>query len=347
MRQSMFDNLDVVGMLASTWDLIIGKKEPEQIISEPEQEKEAEFYLKEHPVKKFNYRPQNLDEYIGQENAKELTKLNLQKIMNTKPVHFVISGYKGAGKSSLAFIIAKTLGYKLHYFIASTFRKENLKDFLLANEKDNIPHIIFIDEGHSLSIELGEFLYPLLEDFLLPGENVEVKPFIFITATTEKSIMLKKFAPLIDRCGADIVLEKYRPQDIKEIIRQYSFQVYGEVPPEEVLDLISVNARLTPRISINLTDDWFACKDIAKVLRCHRIIKNSLTDIDIKILRALVDINKPLGEENLSIIAGLEKPDYKSWVEPFLITEGYIVRLSKGRISTERAKNILLEIKNN
>ena len=32
----MFDNLDVVGMLASTWDLIIGKKEPEQIISEPE-----------------------------------------------------------------------------------------------------------------------------------------------------------------------------------------------------------------------------------------------------------------------------------------------------------------------
>jgi len=341
----MFDGLDILGMLAGTWDLIWGKKENDPNSEENQEENKVDFYLKEHKPMKFNFRPQELSQYIGQENAKELIRLNISKVINTKPIHFIISGCKGSGKSSLAFIIANMLDFKLNYYIASTFKMENLKDFLVANEQSTQPQILFIDEGHSLSIEIGEFLYPILEDFLLPSANITIRPFIFISATTEKSIMLKKFAPLLDRCGADIVLEKYKPEDIKEIIRQYSKQIYNEIPNEEILELLSVNSRLTPRISINLTDDYFACKDINKVLRCHRIIKHSLTDIDIRILEHLKEMNKPIGEEALSIIAGLEKADYKSWVEPFLITEGYLTRTSRGRLGTEKSKQLLGEIK--
>ena len=322
-------------------DLLCGKKE------KPEDTSREEFYLKEHKQMNYKYRPKNLDEYIGQENAKELVRLNVQKIMNTKPVHFIISGHKGAGKTTLANIIANMLNFKLFYFIGGTFKLENLIDFLAKNETSPTPNILFIDESHSLPVEVGEFLYPVIEDFYLPSANVNIRPFIFITATTEKSLMLKKFSPLVDRCGADVILEKYRPQDMKEIIKQYAHQVYDEILPDDILDLLSNNVRVTPRIAINLTDDYFACRDINKVLRCHRIIKNSLTDIDIKILSHIIEMNnKPIGEEALSIIAGLDKADYKSWVEPFLITENLLTRTSRGRLVTDKAKLLLQEINN-
>jgi Holliday junction resolvasome RuvABC ATP-dependent DNA helicase subunit len=54
---------------------------------------------------KYIYRPKNLLEYIGQERAKDLVNLNLQKIRTIKPIHFLISGNKGCGKSTLAGII--------------------------------------------------------------------------------------------------------------------------------------------------------------------------------------------------------------------------------------------------
>ena len=197
----MFKALEFIfGMGDLVWK---NKKQPAQ---EPTEEK---YHSEEITPKKYSFRPQTLEQYIGQERAKELVNINLQKIMTIKPVHFIISGSKGTGKSTLAYIIGNHLGFGISTYVAGSFTMENLMQFLEKNEEADKPQILFVDEIHSLSKELGEFMYPLLEDFLLPLGNIKVKPFIFIGCTTDLNILQKKLAPLIDRCQANIKLENY------------------------------------------------------------------------------------------------------------------------------------------
>lgn len=293
----------------------------------------------------YQFRPRNLEEYIGQKRAKELVRLNLQKIMTIKLVHFIISGTQGTGKSTLAYIIANHLNFKIHTYIGGSFTMDNLKSFLIENEEGG-HRILFIDEIHSLPKEMAEFMYPLLEDFLLPLGDIKVKPFIFIGATTEKNTLQKKFSPMVDRCGCQINLEHYQAEDIKLILKQYNSQTYKENVAEEIYNILSVNTRFNPRNSIALYDDYMVCKNLPKVLQAHRIIKDSLTTDDILILRHLIEINKPVGVETLAIIIQQTRQDYQELQESFLIQQGYISRTARGRIITEKGKLLLQNLNN-
>jgi Holliday junction resolvasome RuvABC ATP-dependent DNA helicase subunit len=115
--------------------------------------------------------------------------------------------------------------------------------------------------------------------------------------------------------------------------------------PEEVFDLLSKNTRYTPRIALAYFDDYMVCKNVEKVLKAHRVIKNSLNTNDILILEHLAEIKKPIGVEVLAIITQQTKSDYMILQEPFLIMEKYISRTSRGRIITSKGLQILVEIK--
>ena len=223
---------------------------------------------------------------------------------------------------------------------------QNLRDFLIDSEKSSQPMILFIDEVHSISREMAEILLPLIEDFLLPLGNIKIRPFIFIGATNQKNILLKKFSPLVSRCGCQIDLEDYKPEDIREIIRQYNDQTYKSNVPEEIYNILSMNTRFNPRISIALFDDFQVAGNIKEVLEAHRIISKSLTDKDIKVLEALAEVGKPMGLENLAIITQQSKEDFVMLQEDFLISQGYISRTNRGRIITNRGINLLKELKN-
>jgi len=294
---------------------------------------------------KFIYRPDSLLEYIGQDRAKDLVNLNLAKIRTIKPIHFLISGNKGCGKSTLANIIGKELQYHITWHIGGAFTMEALIKFLSKNQDSREPQILFVDEIHNLQKEIGEYLYPVIEDFILPeGNNLKLKPFIFIGATTEKNALVKKFAPLIDRCQADIILEPYRPEDIKTILKQYNEKIYQINISEEVYDLLSRNTRLTPRIALAFFDDFIVCQDVQKVLSAHRIIKDGLTTSDILILKHLKEVGKPIGIETLAMIVGVTKVDFNYCIEPFLINQGYLSRTARGRIITNKGELLLQEI---
>ena len=308
--------------------------------------KKEEYYTKEIKPIKFLYRPKTLDEYIGQEKAKDKVRDVLKIILNYKPLHILLSASAGMGKTSLAQVIANQLCFKLHTFIGGSFSMENLRDFLIDNEKSQNPNILFIDETHALKREIAEFMYPIIEDFTLPNnQNTKIRPFVFIGATTEKSTLEKKFKPFVDRCGCQIQLESYIIEDIKKILKQYNSQIYKEKISEEVYQKIAENTRYTPRIAIYYLDIFMVNKNIDKILQSNRIITKGLTDIDIKILSHLKEINKPVGEETLSIIGGIDRSDYKKLVEPYLISEGYIGKIRGGRILLEKGKKLLEEIK--
>jgi len=308
--------------------------------------KKEEYHSEQIKPKTYSFRPQNLEQYIGQERAKELININLQKIREIKPVHFIISGSKGTGKSTLAYIIANELDFEISTYVAGSFTQENLIQFLVKNQDDNTKnHILFVDEIHGLDKSLGEFMYPLLEDFLLPVGNMKVKPFIFIGATTDKNILQKRLAPMIDRCQS-VNLEHYSAENIKTILKQYNDQLYQLNILEEDYNTLSINCRYTPRLALSLLDDFIIVKDMNKVLSAHRIIKNSLTTDDLLVLRHLEEINKPVGVEVLAIITQQTKQDFQTLQESFLISEGYESRTGRGRIITEKGRNILKEIGN-
>jgi Holliday junction DNA helicase RuvB len=326
---NMFDSfLELLGMGIVSESI----KYPEPIASFGEEK--AQGYLITNTPKKFIYRPQTLEEYIGQENAKSLVRLNLEKIVKIKPVHILISGDKGHGKTTLAYIIGKMLNLPISYSIGGSFTFDTLKQFLTENETDPEfkPHILFIDEIHGLEKTVAEFMYPMLEDFILPLDSKPIRPFILIGATTEKYSLLKKYSPMVDRCACQIELESYKEEDIYAILKQYNRQIYNDLCSNDIFSTIARNCKFTPRISIAFFDDYIVCKDINRVLKAHRIVENGLTDTDLKILTHLKSIGKPVGEEALSMVAGVQRQDYRSLFEPFLLKNEYISRTCRGRI---------------
>jgi len=338
-----FDMLDIFGIS----HLIEYGKEKLGFCPEKEQAQEKTVYHSEQITpKKYSFRPKTLEEYIGQENAKEKIRLNVQKIMTMKPVHTIISGNRGCGKSSLAYIIGKMTGMEMMTYVGGSFTMDNLLQFLEKNNQSKEPLILFCDEIHGLDKSIAEFMYPILEDFLLPIGNKQVRPFCFIGATTNPEILQKKFAPLIDRCGNIINLTNYKAENIKDILHQYNQQTHQISISNDIYDLISVNTRFNPRTSLAMLDDYAICGDIERVLKSNQIISNSLNINDLIILKHLAEINKPIGIETLAIITQQTKQTYQELQEPFILQQGYISRTSKGRIITEKGKLFLQGLKN-
>lgn len=112
------------------------------------------------------------------------------------------------------------------------------------------------------------------------------------------------------------------------------------------LKIIAKNSRLTPRIAINYLKSALV-SSVDEVLEANRIIKNGLTDIDLKILKTLKESKGPVGEEALAYTVGLTCSKYRNLYEPFLVLEGYITRTLKGRKITSKGKKILEELEEN
>jgi len=330
------DILDVLGITT----IVDNMKEHFEVKKEVEETQVQEIK----PVK-FIYRPDTLEKYIGQIQAKKLVRIAFNVIVNKKPLHFLITGHAGMGKTTLAQIIKNYLRFNFYSYIGNSFTQDTLNNFLIKNQDSELPSVLFIDEIHSADKNILEFMLPIIEDFKL--NETKIRPFIMICATNEKTILLRKSKPFCDRIQIQIQLEDYNAEDIKLILKQYNEQIYKVKLCEEYYDILSTNSRYNPRISIAFFDLFMGCKDIKTVLEAHRIIKDGITDIDLKILTHLNSTNgKPIGEQALSVIANVERMDYVELLEPYLMRKNLISRTSRGRILTSQGKLLLEELKN-
>jgi Holliday junction DNA helicase RuvB len=318
------------------------------LYDKPKEEKSSvvvkeEYHVEQIPLVRLDFTPQTLDEYIGQTNAKLRINTYVKKVKTIKPIHLIISGTRGHGKSTLAAIIARQLGLSMETYVGGSFTIENLKSFLNKNQTSAVPMILFIDEIHGLLREVAEYMLPVLQSFILPEGNIELRKFILIGATTNLEYLQKSCAPFVDRCDI-LELEHYSAQDIKEILKQYNHNVYRKNITEEVYDLISKNTRFNPRTSLSVFDDLMVDENVYNVLKSRQIISNSLTIKDIIVLRHLAEIDKPVGVEVLAIITQQTKQTFMELQEPFLIQQGYISRSARGRSITEKGKELLRTI---
>ena len=112
-------------------------------------------------------RPQTLQDYIGQQKAKEILSIYIEaaRQRNDALDHVLFYGPPGLGKTTLAGIIANEMNVNLKVTSGPAIEKPGEMAAILNNLQEG--DILFIDEIHRLNRQVEEVLYPAMEDLQL------------------------------------------------------------------------------------------------------------------------------------------------------------------------------------
>ena len=203
-------------------------------------------------------RPQHLEDYIGQEKAKETLKIYIKAARERQEAldHVLFYGPPGLGKTTLAVIIANEMGVNIKITSGPAIEKPGEMAAILNNLQEN--DVLFVDEIHRLNRQVEEVLYPAMEDYaidIMIGKGatarsirLDLPNFTLVGATTRAGMLT---APLRDRFGVVNHLEFYTEQELKTIIMR-SAQVLGvEIDGNGALELAK-RSRGTPRLANRL-----------------------------------------------------------------------------------------------
>ncbi|MBQ2988985.1 MAG: Holliday junction branch migration DNA helicase RuvB [Clostridia bacterium] len=301
-------------------------------------------------------RPQTLDEYVGQEKAKESLKIYIEaaKMRGEALDHVLLYGPPGLGKTTLSAIIANELGVNIRITSGPAIEKQGDLAALLTNLSTN--DVLFIDEIHRLSRNIEEILYPAMEDYSLDiiigkgpaarSIRLPLEKFTLIGATTRAGQLS---TPLRDRFGVVLRLELYSPAELVRIVTR-SAEILGIEITEDGASEIAMRSRGTPRIANRLLK---RVRDFAQVrgngvitagiadkaLNMLEIDKLGLDNVDRRMLEAIIRFYNggPVGLETLAATVGEEAITLEDVCEPYLIQIGFITRTPRGRCATKLA----------
>ena len=294
--------------------------------------------------KQFEFRPQKFTQFIGQEEAKERAKTIIKKARRGIKAHLLVKGIQGHGKTVYIEIIAKELGAKLIKRIGKQVNEDDIINIINEiNEAKEDYIMLFIDETDTMDWKILKIFNPIIESFELAGKKI--RPFIFAGATINKHKLLKTNPDTLDRIPHHIDFARYNGSEIIQIIQQYKNQLYPDTNIDyKILNIISQNCKYNPRIAIlSLLEDYIVEKDIEKVLKNHKIIKDGLTETDIKILQVLKDSKRAKGANALAMASKLSEKEYTIEYEPYLYEENLIDRIPQ-RVITEKGKELLANL---
>lgn len=303
-----------------------------------------------------NLRPQRLDDYIGQQNAKENLKVFIEaaKLRGEPLDHVLFYGPPGLGKTTLAGIIANELGVDIKITSGPAIGRAGDLAAILTNLNEN--DVLFIDEIHRLNRSVEEVLYSAMEDYaidIIIGKGpsarsirLDLSKFTLIGATTRAGSLS---APLRDRFGVLSKFEMYTLEELTQIIKRSAEILEIGADDDAVLEMAK-RSRGTPRIANRILKrvrdfsqvkgEGFITREITEeALNALGIDQMGLERLDREILNALIDRfnGGPVGIDTIAASIGEERVTIEDAYEPYLLQIGFLSRTQKGRMVTPLA----------
>ena len=301
-------------------------------------------------------RPDNFNDYVGQEVIKKNLKILLTaaKERETPPEHILLYGPPGLGKTTLAHLVAKELGANLRQSSGPAIMKVGDLAAILTNLTPG--DVLFIDEIHRLNKMIEEVLYPAMESGKLdivigkgPSARtiqLDLPPFTLIGATTRISLLS---APLRSRFSGGVYrLQYYNDEEISLIVRR-SAKILGAELPEDAAAEIAKRSRFTPRIANYYLKRARDYAQVHKTSISKDVVDESLALLEIDefgigtseriVLECLVNVfnGGPVGINTLAAATGEEEATIADVTKPYLLQIGMIERTPRGRKATDKA----------
>lgn len=305
-------------------------------------------------------RPTNFDEFPGQHKVKDKLLVFVQAAKKrAEPLdHTLLCGPPGLGKTTLAHILANTMGVDFKSTSGPALHRKGDLAAILTGLKPG--SVFFIDEIHRLNRDVEEYLYSAMEDYyidIVTGEGLgarsmrfSLNPFTLVGATTRAGLLK---APFRDRFGIVERLSFYDRESLITILKRSAALLNIELVPEGA-EQIARRSRGTPRVANRLLKRVRDYADVhgtgvidaelaAYALDKLEVDQLGLDPMDRRILSLILDkfAGGPVGIDTLSAALSEEVDTLEEVYEPFLLQEGLIQKTARGRVITELSRNHL------
>lgn len=284
--------------------------------------------------------PRSLNEYIGQERAKEVLQVLAEaaKVEKRLIPNILLVGSGGLGKTTLANLLLKK--YKIKYWEHNAASLNLLKS-LYFKDSDFFfsTGTYLIDEIHNIPIQFSDLLH----------RQIDAGEISIIGTTTSPG---KLSGPFRSRFYS-VYLIPYTASDLEQIVTNLIKRRKYFTVTDEAIKEIAKRSRFTARTAVQYTSFIF---DLASTNK-HRIIdeqlveeafiklgvdNQGLTEVDHKYLDIIPD-DRPVGIQYISSKLGMDSESIEEEIEPFLMRAGFIDRSNKGRYRLDTLEKQLAE----
>ncbi len=296
-------------------------------------------------------RPQALDDFIGQKEARENLSVFIEaaRARGEAMDHVLFFGPPGLGKTTLAQIVARELGVNFRATSGPVISKAGDLAALLTNMQER--DVLFIDEIHRLNPAVEEVLYPAMEDFqldLIIGEGpaarsvkIDLPRFTLVGATTRSGLITK---PLRGRFGIPTRPQFYKVEELTEVVTRGA-RLLDLKMTEDGAREVAARSRGTPRIAGRLLR---RVRDFALVAEREEVdavaadaaltrlqVDNiGLDTMDRRYLSCIGEtyMGGPVGVETLAAALSEPRDAIEDIIEPYLMQIGLVQRTPRGRM---------------